>query len=103
MSEGLTKALGVMMKSIPQIAQLQHRIFEFAVKPDGMLHPLHPKTGWRNYKERLRILLNPGKITQLCHLGWNKHPSACDRMLIHLNSQLEKTEMIEKERFGSPG
>jgi len=51
MSEGLTKALGIMMKSIPQIAQLQHRIFELAVKPDGMLHPLHPKIGWRNHNE----------------------------------------------------
>jgi hypothetical protein len=103
MNAGLTKALGVMMKSTPQIAQLQHRIFELAVKPDGMLHPLHPKIGWRNQNERLRILLTPGKMAQLCHPGWNKHPSACDRMLIDQNSQLEKTQMIEKERFGSPG
>jgi hypothetical protein len=94
------------MKSIPQIAQLQHRIFELAVKPEGMLHPLrplHPKIGWRNHNERLRILLNPGKITQLCHPGWNNHPSASDRRLIDQNSQLEETQMIEKERFGSPG
>jgi hypothetical protein len=112
MNAGLTKALGLMMKSTPQIVdglaalsieQLQHRMFELAMKPDVMLHPLRPKSGWRNQNERLRILLNPGKIAQLCHPRWNKHPSACNRMLIDQNSQLEKTQMIEKERFGSPG
>ena len=50
MNSGLAKALGVMMKWTPQIAnglaalsieQLQHRIIELAVKPDGMLHPIH--------------------------------------------------------------
>ncbi len=110
--QALTKALGVMMKSTPQIAdglaalsieQLQHRIIELAVKPDGMLHPLHPKIGWRNQNERLRILLNPGKIAQLCQPGLGKRLSACDRMPIDQNSQPEKTQMIEKERFGSPG
>jgi hypothetical protein len=78
MNAGLTKALGVMMKSTPQIAdgpaalsieQLQHLIIELAVKPAGMLHPLHPKIGCRNQNERLRILLNPGKIAQLCQPG----------------------------------
>ena len=78
MISGLAKALGVMMKSTPQIAdglaalsieQLQHRIIDLAVKPDGMLHPLHPKIGWKNQNEKLRILLNSGKIAQLCQPG----------------------------------
>jgi hypothetical protein len=73
------------------------------MEPNVMLHPLRAKSGWRNQNERLRILLNPGKIAQLCHPGWNKHPSACNRMLIDQSSQLEKTQMIEKESFGSPG
>jgi hypothetical protein len=65
---GHTKALGAMMKSIPQIAdglaalsieELQHRIFELAMEPDVMLHPLRPKSGWRNQIEQTPFGLQP--------------------------------------------
>lgn len=70
------------MKSIPHIAdglaalsieQEPHRIFELAMELDMMLHPLRPKSCWRNQNERRCFLLNPGKIAQLCHPGWNKN------------------------------
>jgi hypothetical protein len=68
-----------MMKSTPQIAdglaalsikQLQRRIFELAVMPDRMLLSLHPKSVPGIRTKGCVILLNPGKIAQLCHPGW---------------------------------
>ena len=74
MNSGLAKALGVMMKSTPQIADGLEALHRAVTAPkslnsDRMLHPLHPKIDGKNQNEKLRILLNPGKIAQVCQPG----------------------------------